>query len=406
MATFLTSPAHAAAAAVFAVTFVLLALGRIGPYPLKRGPTAFAGGAVTALLLGIVPGPATIDADVLLLLAGLMAMAGLCAATGLFFPLQVAIARLRPAPALGVALAATGLVSAALLNDAAVVVLVPILLPPLRSLGLPMVPVVTLIAVAANAGSLLTPFGNPQNAVLAHAGGLGVADFLVVQGPVVLLAAASLAFACLWYARRATTPVQGEWAPATGTRTARKVAVAGIAFFLAAATLAPRAGVGLGAAAAASALLLAAALAPSIGRQAPRSAFKGIDWNVLLLFVGLYLLTAGLPHWFPAAWVPQAWLDTPAGAAAVTLGVSNAIGNVPATLVLQRLVPEWTALHAPFLVTVTTMGGALLLTGSAASLIAADVARSQGVEVRFLPFLRHAVPWVAPGLLLGAWLTW
>ena len=85
--------------------------------------------------------------------------------------------------------------------------------------------------------------------------------------------------------------------------------------------------------------------------------------------------------------------------------LSNLVGNVPAILVLLRLDPSWTVQHAAFLVTTSTLGGALLLTGSAASLIAADQARRQGVEVRFLAFLRHGL-WAMPILLLGAWLRW
>jgi Na+/H+ antiporter NhaD/arsenite permease-like protein len=123
------------------------------------------------------------------------------------------------------------------------------------------------------------------------------------------------------------------------------------------------------------------------------------------LFVGLYLLTGGLPRWAPSPDL-AASLDDPWSASIAVTVLSNTIGNVPAILTLLRLDPAWTVNHAPFLVATSTLGGALLLTGSAASLLAADQARRHGVEVRFLPFLRYAVPWTLPLLALSAWMLW
>jgi Na+/H+ antiporter NhaD/arsenite permease-like protein len=140
------------------------------------------------------------------------------------------------------------------------------------------------------------------------------------------------------------------------------------------------------------------------GPTVDRAAWRGLDWNVLLLFVGLYALTAGLPLWFPADRIPLAGLDAPR-ATGLTVLLSNVVGNVPAMLAFIRLDPTWTRLHAPFLVAVSTLGGALLLTGSAAALLAADQARLHGVEVRFWPFARVALC-VLPLLVLAAWLTW
>ena len=167
-----------AAAAVFAVTFLLLGLGRMGRWKLPRGPVALAGGLATALILRL--SWTVIDLQVLLLLAGLMGLAGLADASGLFAGLRRRLAVLAPGLALWVALAVVAVSSAALLNDAAVVVLVPLLLPVLVARGLPAVPTATLMACAANVGSLLTPYGNPQNAVLAVAAGLGPVEFLRV----------------------------------------------------------------------------------------------------------------------------------------------------------------------------------------------------------------------------------
>lgn len=180
--------------AVFLVTFVLLGVGRVGTLKLPRGPVALAGGLVTAVLLQV--SWRAVDGQVLLLLAGLMGLAGLADAAGLFAGLRRRLVILPPGASLWTAAVVMAIASAALLNDAAVVVLVPLLLPVLMARGLPAVPVVTVLAVAANLGSLLTPYGNPQDAVLAAAAGLGPIDFLIVQGPLVALGLALMALPC------------------------------------------------------------------------------------------------------------------------------------------------------------------------------------------------------------------
>ena len=389
---------EAAAGAVFAATFLLLALGRLGPWKVPRGAASLAGGLATALLLGI--GWRAVDLDVILLIAGLMALAALAEEAGALAGLRTRLGHLPPRLALWACLALTAVASALVLNDAAIVVLVPFLLPLVRRLGLEPVPAVVLLAVSANLGSLLTPFGNPQNAVLARAAGLGVADFLAAQA---LPVAAGLALLGIAARLARVGPPVGEAVPPAAARGRPWLALC-LAAFVAAAALRPG-GVTLGLAAAGAAAIAWAGLRVPLGRGADRAVVRSLDANVIALFVGLYLLTAGLPQWAPQPDLGAA-LRGPWGATAAVTALSNTIGNVPAILALLRLDPAWTIGHADFLVTTSTLGGALLLTGSAASLLAADQARKHGVEVGFLAFLRHAVPWTLPVLVLGAWLTW
>ncbi|HUR25327.1 MAG TPA: SLC13 family permease [Candidatus Thermoplasmatota archaeon] len=399
------------AAAAFVATFVLLGIGRLGRVKLPRGPVALVGGLLTALLLPL--SWSVVDLQVLLLLTGLMGLAGLADAAGLFAGLRRRLAGLPPGAALWTAVAVMAIASAALLNDAAVVVLIPLLLPVLLARGLPPVAVVALLAVAANLGSLLTPYGNPQDAVLADAASLGPLDFLAVQGPLVVLGLALLALPCWWLGRRAV-PVPAPLVEPLAPR-GRPWLVACLLGFAAAASILPGRdvwghpwGLGVWGPGAVAVLVFALAYAgirPLVGRPADAAVRRTMDFNVLLLFVGLYLLTGGLGQWFPQAWVPTSSLHGPWPALAVVAALSNAIGNVPAILVLLRLDPSWTLRHAPFLAATSTLAGALLLTGSAASLIAADQARKLGVEVRFLAFLRHAL-WLVPLVLVAAWWTW
>jgi len=392
------------AAGVFVVAMLLLAAGRVGRLPVRRGGVALSAGLVTALLLAI--GPAAVDWNVIALLAGLMALAGLAEHAGLFRPLRDRLVRLTPHRALATAVVGMAAASALFLNDAAMVVLLPLLLPPLRSQGLEPVSVVVLLAVASNVGSLLTPFGNPQNAALAAAAGLSMEDFLLQQGPVAAVGLAFLVAVARCVPREVRGP-RGEAdgpAPRDGKRTSggsRGPVLAAIALagFLALAATAQWTGVPYGVAAvlAATALYLGLRVGD---RAADRAVLGALDLNILALFVGLYLLTAGLGAWLPGIPLPRSLWEV----GLVVAAAGNLVGNVPAVLVLLRAEPAWSVAHGAFLVTASTLGGTFLLGGSAVNLIAAESARRQGVGVGFVAFLRRAVPLGVP--LFGFGLAW
>jgi Na+/H+ antiporter NhaD/arsenite permease-like protein len=387
------------AAAVFAASFVMLALGRFGGTSIPRGLTALIGGLVTSLLLQV--SWRVIDLQVILLIASLMALAGMAEEAGLFAGLRRRLAKQPPWRALWFSTLLVAVTSAALLNDAAVVILVPFLLPSLLAWGLPGVPSVILLAVAANVGSLLTPFGNPQNAVLARAGGLSVLSFLIAQGPLVILGCGALGIASYVAARHLAHQVREPPAPIRAV--GRPWLLASVALFLVAAASGQMA---LGTAAATATAIAYLGLRPVLGSAATRGLARGLDWNVAALFAGLYLLTGGLQSWFPSDFLSVAQLDSPAEATAIVTVLSNTVGNVPAMLAFLRLDAEWTAQHAAFLVSTSTLGGSLLLIGSAASLLAADQAKRFGLEIGFWRYAWMAIPIGLPLLLLGAWLNW
>lgn len=404
-----------------ALTFLGLAAGRVGRVRLPRGGIALGGGIVAAALAAT--SPAVIDVDVIALLAGLIVLAHLAGTTGATVVVE-RITRMGPRVALAVSLLIVAIASAAVLNDAAVVVLVPLLLPRLVARGVPAAPAVALLGAAANVGSVLTPFGNPQNVVLARLAGLGVVDFLVVQGPwfvagmlllwlqvvrirpgvpVATAAVAVAAPAAPGATTRDKVTTGAERRPDRSDRVPTEAWLGGTAvlLFLVLAIGRPWFGVPLGVAALAAAAWLYAALRLRRGATVDREAVRALDLNVLALFVGLYLLTGSLRVGSAGLLESAGW---PLATAAVVVA-SNTIGNVPAVLALGAVAPAWTVAHASFLVAVSTLGGSLLLTGSAATLLAAEQARRVGHELRFWTYARWCWP-LAPLVVLAAWATW
>ncbi len=90
----------------------------------------------------------------------------------------------------------TALVSMFITNDASLIVLVPLTVSMGRISGKPVTRIVILQAIAANVGSMLMPFGNPQNIIIFKEYSLSILAFLHGMLPIFAASFASvLAFA-------------------------------------------------------------------------------------------------------------------------------------------------------------------------------------------------------------------
>ena len=149
-------------------------------------------------------------------------------------------------------------------------------------------------------------------------------------------------------------------------------------------------------------------------RVNPHKIYRQIDWDLLVLFIGLFVVIGsveriGLAQRLFDVLAPIG-LDTIAGLTVVTTVVGNVISNVPAVMLLSRLVPQlpnpgtsWLTLAMA-----STLSGNLTLVGSIANLIVLERARKQGVErISFWQYCRVGVPVTLATLLFGAfWLAW
>ncbi|WP_297465488.1 SLC13 family permease, partial [Thermococcus sp.] len=77
--------------------------------------------------------------------------------------------------------------SAFIMNDTAMLVFIPLVALTSELSGIDRAKAVTLSAIAANAGSALTPIGNPQNVIIWQTYGLSVGAFVWAMLPFVLL---------------------------------------------------------------------------------------------------------------------------------------------------------------------------------------------------------------------------
>jgi Na+/H+ antiporter NhaD/arsenite permease-like protein len=306
---------------------------------------------------------------------------------------------------LAVLIAVTGLLSAILTNDVIAFAFTPLICTGLLQQKLDPRPYLVALAGAANAGSALTLIGNPQNILIGQAGGLDFWRYILIALPPVIV---SLAFV---YGAAAMTWKTSLTAPGSAShpkpvildrfQTAKGL-IAILALIVLFLTPLPRE---FGALAVAGVLLLSR-------RLSSREMIGAVDWHLLLLFTCLFGVTAafaktglaqdGLQWLASAGFLPQSLTVM----LPVTLVSSNTIGNVPAVILILRLLPDLPDGVLSGLALFSTFAGNLLLTGSLCNIIVAERAQASGVRLAFAEFARSGIPMTLASLLLTALWLW
>lgn len=271
------------------------------------------------------------------------------------------------------------LLSAVVTNDVALFILLPITLSIGRLTGLPVGRLIIFLALAVNAGSALTPIGNPQNLLLWQASGYSFWQFTLMMAPLALslLLLILLLSGVAFGSHKLSIAV-----PHNNSADNRRLfawSLAGYPLFILAMEyqLAPYAAVGL----------LAAYLCLK------RSVVTGIDWLLLLVFI-LMFIDLGLLAQLPLMQQLAAQLMAlPEGSYIGSALLSQLISNVPAAIFLQHFTADWRALSWG-----VSVGGFGLAIGSLANLIALRLAKQPGL---WREFHLWSLPVFAGSLLLG-----
>ena len=204
-------------------------------------------------------------------------------------------------------------------NDVSLLAFVPLSLTMLASRKDLLPLTLTLQTIAANAGSFLTPFGNPQNLYVYSAFNVGFGEFLLAQLPFVLLNGLLLtALVCAVGRRDGGSSDILASAPCPERPTSEAHLQHSTLFFAALFVLSVLAVLRVIPVAIAFALVVAAVVV------AQKRLFLQIDWVLLLTFVMFFIFSGNLVHSGISA----------QGDFLVTMGASQIISNVPATILL------------------------------------------------------------------------
>jgi Na+/H+ antiporter NhaD/arsenite permease-like protein len=382
------------AALIFAATYLVVAVGRVPGIRLDRTGAAVVGAAFMVAFQVVTPerAYAMVDLGTLVLLFGTMVLVGHLRLAGFFRWAAAGVARRASSPRqlLAGLVAIAGMLSAVFVNDTICLALTPLVLEVTSALGVRATPYLVALATASNIGSTATLTGNPQNMLIGVASGVRYRDFFFALAPVALLGlVVDFAVIAFVYRRELARPFTTRAEPRARlhpflTLKSLAAAAAMIAWFFAGAN------VSMVAFTAGAALLLTR-------RVKPEKVFLEINWNLLTLFAGLFVVVgaareAGVTGaLFEALHAQEA--RGVGSLAAATAVLSNLVSNVPAVMLLIPLVPELPDPHRAWLTLAmaSTLAGNLTLLGSIANLIVAEGARKV-CPLSFGEYLKVGVP--------------
>jgi Na+/H+ antiporter NhaD/arsenite permease-like protein len=406
---------------IFIITYAGLAVGKVPGLRMDRAGIAFVG-ATLMLITGVLSldqavSKESIDFKTLFLLFGMMIVVGVLRLSGFFERLtSQALQRIAtPKGLLAVTIGLSGLLSAFLINDVVCVALTPLVVHLARRMKFDPIPHLIGLATAANVGSTGTITGNPQNIYIGTHSGISYLRFAARLLPLALLGLGlTYVVVCLIYRKQlasgnAKTKVDGNDHKEEGNplspahaRLQVKAGIVTLGAILLFFTGLPLELVALGAAA----LVM-------LERIKPEKIYHQVDWSLLLMFTGLFIVVHAFQiqvvnHWGINTWT---WLlNRPVDLLSlVSAALSNLVSNVPAVLLLEpvaQAVPEATRETAWLTLAMSsTFAGNLTVLGSVANLIVVESARRSGVTISFWEYCKVGIPLTILTLVLGiAWL--
>ena len=405
--------------AIFVIVYLGMILGGLPFLQLDRTGVALLGAIALVATGDLTPEQAAqaIHLPTLLLLFSFMVISAQMRLGGFYawVTLRIAALPLGPPALLAAVIAVVAVLSAVFSNDVVCLAIAPVLADICLRRRLDPVPYLLALACAANIGSAATLIGNPQNMLIGSVLKLPFGGYFLEAIVPVLLGLVVLWALLAWSARgaraaasaealapdRPVAPATREEPPLDRWQTAKGLAVAAalVAIFLA--TDWPR-----------EVAALAGAGVLLTSRKLHSTHMLGlVDWELLILFIGLFVvnhalqttgLTAQAMQALTAAGLP---LQEPGPMFAATLVLSNIVSNVPAVMLLLPAATE--PLAGPLLALVSTLAGNLLIVGSIANIIVVDAARRQGIVIDWRRHARTGVPvTIATLAITAAWLAW
>jgi Na+/H+ antiporter NhaD/arsenite permease-like protein len=392
---------------IFILTYAVVAIGKFPWLRLDRTGAAFAG-AVAMVVSGAISEDAArdaIDYRTLALLLGMMIVVANLRLSGAFtsFARALLLNARSGYGLLAMTVASSGVLAAFFINDVVCIALTPLLIDTCELLGIDAVPFLIALATASNIGSAATITGNPQNMIVAGFAHLHYGRFAARLAPVAI-AGLAIDYAIIAYVYR--DELSRERLRNTADRSGRprtipalmiKSSLIAVAALICFAIGFPTHLVALSA----GAVLL------FTRRLKPDRVFRMIDWTMLLMFAGLFVVVGGLEATGvdrdAVKWIGVERLANPIMLSIVVTILSNLVSNVPAVMLFRPIFPalggsEQTA----FIISaVSTFAGNLTLVGSIANLIVIEQARRHGVRITFSEYLRVGVPVTIVTIAIG-----
>jgi len=388
---------------VFAVVYLGMILGALPFVQLDRTGIALLGAIVLVATedVSLEEAGRSIHAPTLILLFAFMVLSAQLRLSGFYAYVTYRLATLPVAPPLllGALIGVVGALAAVFSNDIICLAMAPVFADVCLKRRLDPVPYLLGLACAANVGSALTLIGNPQNMLIGESLRLSFGGYLSEAAmPVLLGLAVTWGLIVIQVGGRWECPPSLLATQATAERreegppdfdrwqTTKGLTVAAFLVVVFLTTPWPRE---LAALAGAGLLLLSRKLHS-------RRMLGLVDWELLVLFVGLFVVNRAFQQTGLTAETVRAiagagiHLEQPGVLFVLTFLLSNIVSNVPAVMLLLPLATH--PMAGTLLALASTLAGNLLIVGSIANIIVVDAAERRGLRIDWRRHARVGVP--------------
>jgi Na+/H+ antiporter NhaD/arsenite permease-like protein len=353
-----------------------------------------------------------IDFNTIALLFGMMILVGIIQSTGLFAYLAVGVARLTRGNPVLLTLTLgllTAVLSSLLDNVTTIIVVAPVTVSIAGLVGMSPIPLLMSEVLLSNIGGVATLVGDPPNILIGSAAGLSFNDMLVHLAPIAFAAAIITQLVLLFFFRRelrggdkTMDALAGMDAKASLVHPRQAVQVTivfvgTVVLYL----LHSQLGIGPGLVA-----LIGASIALLWVRPSIDEVVKSVEWDVLVFFIGLFVIVGGLSATGVLDFAARAIAALTAQGALVAGVVllwgsallSGVVGSIPITMVMIPVLlafgaqggaigPLWWALAIG-----AGFGGNLTPIGSAAGVLMLSLGRRWGTPITVRRWFESALP--------------
>jgi len=396
------------AIAIFVATYLFIAIGKLPGYHLDRAGAALLGACLMVWLgvLSLQEAFAAIDFNTIALLLGMMIVVANLRLSGFFELVNewVVLRARRPLVLLAAIVLLAGGLSAFLVNDTICLVMTPLVLDVTLRLKRDPVPYLLAVALASNVGSVATITGNPQNMIVGSLSRIDYGSFTQALAPVAVVGLLlTVAMITLLYRSEF---LGGQTFPVKVSRPVRYLQPVVVKSLV---VMAVMVALFFSGQPVAKVAIIGGAYMLFTRRIKAHKVYREIDWPLLVMFSGLFVVVAAFERVAVTpgviAAVARQHLDDVAVLSGVTAVLSNLVSNVPAVLMLKSFVGNLADPQRAWLAVAmaSTLAGNFTLVGSVANLIVAQRAQGAGVVISFGAYFKVGAPLTVATILFGIW---
>lgn len=283
----------------------------------------------------------------------------------------------------------SGILSSIVINDIVCLLFTPVVIMICLKVKVNPIPYLLAVAMASNIGSACTFIGNPQNVLIGSLSQVPAREYFLSAAPISFLGLIML-YLAISFKYKNDLSVSFEYKSDNNSiihkyllsKTIIVLALV-IVFYLVGFDLSLTASFG-------AAFLLINA------RIKPERVYEDIDFNLLIMFIGLFIIIAGVEKSglldLINSFLPPEYMKEIPLFSVMAIVLSNIVSNVPAVLLLRYYIPVDEQILWQALALLSTIAGNLTVFGSIANLIVIEIAKKQGIKVTSNQYLKIGFP--------------